>query len=132
MIVADTNLIAYLLIPGDHSSLVEKIFLKDSEWVSPLLWRSEMRNILALYMRTQKMTLEQALKTMEKAENLLQAHEYMLPSDVVFAALNSSALSAYDAEFVVLARELNIPLVTFDKGILKIAKDVAVSGRAFC
>ena len=48
MIVADSNLIAYLLIPGDHSSLAEKVFLKDPDWAIPLLCRSEIRNILTL------------------------------------------------------------------------------------
>ena len=37
MIVADTNLIAYLLINGEHTHLAEKIFQKDADWVAPLL-----------------------------------------------------------------------------------------------
>ena len=68
MIVADSNLIAYLLIPGNNSSLADEVFLKDADWAVPLLCRSELRNILTLYMRHEGMSLQQAQVTMEKAE----------------------------------------------------------------
>ena len=51
MIVADTNTIAYLYLPSDYSDDVETLLLKDSHWIAPLLWRSELRNILTLYLR---------------------------------------------------------------------------------
>lgn len=50
MIVADTNTIAYLYLPSEYIEYVEALLLKDSHWIAPLLWRSELRNILALYM----------------------------------------------------------------------------------
>ena len=40
-------------------------------------------------------------------------------------------LTAYDAEFVALARTLRVPLVTLDGGILEGAPDIAVRPRAF-
>ena len=43
----------------------------------------------------------------------------------------SSSCSAYDCEFVALAHELNVPLVTFDKKILAEFKDTAVSSHQF-
>ena len=51
MIVTDTNVIAYLYLEGERSVQVEKVLEKDPHWVAPLLWRSEFRNVLALYMR---------------------------------------------------------------------------------
>jgi len=35
MIVADTNLIAYFLIPGKHTADARRVFLKDPDWVAP-------------------------------------------------------------------------------------------------
>jgi hypothetical protein len=67
MIVADSNLIAYLLIPGGKSLLADEVFVKDSEWAIPLIYRSEMRNILAIYMRHEGMSLSQASRTMNQA-----------------------------------------------------------------
>jgi len=49
MIVTDTNLIGYLFLTSAHSMLAERVFQKDPVWAAPLLWRSELRNVLALY-----------------------------------------------------------------------------------
>lgn len=51
MIVADTNIISYLLLPTTYSESVDAVFKLDSKWVAPLLWKSEFRNVLALYLR---------------------------------------------------------------------------------
>ena len=51
MIVVDTNVLAYLLITGERSAEAERALRKDPFWAAPLLWRSELRNVLALYMR---------------------------------------------------------------------------------
>ena len=47
MIVADTNLIAYLLIDSAQTAQAEAILEKDGDWHAPSLWRHEFRNILA-------------------------------------------------------------------------------------
>jgi predicted nucleic acid-binding protein len=43
----------------------------------------------------------------------------------------SSKCSAYDAEFVVLARDLRVPLVTTDKELLAKFPDIAVAPEMF-
>ena len=49
MIVVDTNVISYLLLPTPMTAAAEGLYQYDSEWSAPLLWRSELRNVLALY-----------------------------------------------------------------------------------
>lgn len=131
MIVADSNLLAYLLIPGDHTALAESVLANDPDWAAPLLCRSELRNILATYMRQRRMSLVQAQRTMELAEDILRGREYSVPSDEVIETAASSGLSAYDSEFVVLAKRLKVRLVTTDGAILKSFPSLAVRPERF-
>ncbi len=131
MIVADSNLIAYLLIPGDKSELADQVFLKDAEWAVPLICRSEIRNILTLYMRREGMSPSQARKTMEKAESLWRNREYAVPSDDVLEMTYRQNITAYDGEFVVLAKQLGAPLVTFDRALQKAFPATALSAENY-
>lgn len=127
MIVVDSNIIAYLMIPSDRTKEVEKLLLKDSEWIAPLLWRSEFRNILTLYMKQSQMSLILAEQTIARAENLLSEREYGVLSSDVLVLTYEKSLSAYDAEYVVLAINFGVPLITVDKKLLKEASEYAVS-----
>ena len=131
MIVADSNLIAYLLIPGDKSARADEVLLKDPEWTVPLICRSEVRNILTLYMRHEGMSLSQARETMEKAESLWRGREFAVPSDAVLELTFHHGITAYDGEFVVLAKQLGVPLVTFDKPVRKAFPHIAISAEDF-
>jgi len=51
VIVADTNLIAYLVMPSPYTEAAERLLVREPDWVAPTLWRSEFRNVLALYLR---------------------------------------------------------------------------------
>lgn len=126
MIVVDTNVISYFLIPGIHTRQAHDAFLKDSEWVSPLLWRSEFRNVLTLYLRNRQMELDLAQEMMREAERVMQGGEFAVPSERVLALAARSKCSAYDCEFVVLAQDLGIPLVTLDSKLLKAFPDTAI------
>ena len=83
MIVADANLIAYLLIHGDQTHLAEQILKKDPQWIAPLLWRSELQNVLALYVRQQNMPVSTAVQIMAAAENVMQTGSYQTTSEKV-------------------------------------------------
>jgi predicted nucleic acid-binding protein len=71
MIVADTNVIAYLFIPGDHTEFAEKALRQDQSWAVPFLWRSEFRNVLAGYIRRKNIPFDTAVQIMGQAEALL-------------------------------------------------------------
>jgi predicted nucleic acid-binding protein len=131
LIVADTNLIAYLLIRSDRSVVAEAVLEKDPVWSAPTLWRSEFRNVLALYLRQGHLTPADAEAYMQEAEALLEGQEYEVPSAPIFQLVLASGCSAYDCEFVQLARELAVPLVTSDQRILQAFPTVAVSMEQF-
>lgn len=131
MIVADTNVIAYLLLPGGRQAAVRAAFRKDPDWRAPSLWRSEFCNVLALMMRQKGLGMSDALDLMEKAERLLGQAEYRVPSAQVLDLAARSGCTAYDCEFVALARELGVPLLTADKAVLKAFPVVALTPEAF-
>jgi predicted nucleic acid-binding protein len=119
MIVVDTSVIAYLLIYGEYSQNARRLFKKDPEWISPYLWRSEFRSVLSLYMRKGFLSYPDSILLMKEAENLLLGMEYEVRSETVLEIINNSKISAYDAEFIALAKDLKLKLYTSDKSLLK-------------
>jgi predicted nucleic acid-binding protein len=132
MIVVDTNIIGYLFLSSEQSLLAELALKKDSEWAAPILWRSELRNVLALYMRKDLIKLEHAQYIMDGALELLRGREYEVSSYEVLRLASKSKCSAYDCEFIAAANDLKAPLITVDKELLKEFPVVAVSLTTFC
>ena len=127
MIVVDTNIISYFYLSTNYSESVSQLYKKDNEWIAPLLWRSEFRNVLTLYIRQKILTIEQALEIQEDAETLMLDNEFQVTSAQVFALTTTSECSAYDCEFVALAKNLNLKLITQDKKVLREFPDTAIS-----
>lgn len=131
MIVADTNLLIYLYVQGQRTTESEAVMQQDAVWTAPLLWRSEFRNALIGLVRTDALQLEEAMSMIDEAERWLNGHEYSVVSRQVLALASRSGCSAYDCEFVALAQDLKVPLVTNDRQILKAFPTIAVSPSAF-
>jgi predicted nucleic acid-binding protein len=125
VIVVDSNVLAYLYLPGERTADAEALLERDSDWVAPVLWRSEFRNILAGFMRRKAITFDQACSLQNEAESLLAGSEFEVDSETVLDLVRDSDCSAYDCEFVALAMKLDIRLVTEDKKLLR-----AFPGRA--
>ena len=131
MIVVDTNVVAYLLIRGQHTPAARATLARDPEWAAPLLWRSEFRNVLALYRRRRELSLRQAVALQEGAEELLAGREYGVVSSEVLALADKSGRSAYDCEFIAVARRLSLKLVTSDRPLLASFPDDTLALDAF-
>jgi predicted nucleic acid-binding protein len=114
VIVVDTNVLVYLHLPGEHTEHAERVLRRDPVWAAPLLWRSEFRNVLAVYMRQGRLSLDHALRLVDNAESLLQGREYTVSSVRVLSLVAGTRCSAYDGEFVALAQDLGLSLVTSD------------------
>lgn len=127
MIVVDTNVIAYLYLPGNLTPLAEALRRREPAWAAPILWRSELRNALALYLRKKLLTLDQAFAIQSQAEALLAGNEFSLESEQVLRLAESSGCSAYDCEFIALAVRLAVSLVTTDKKLLKAFPGIAIT-----
>lgn len=119
MIVVDSNVLAYLYLPGEYTAAAETLLEQDSDWAAPILWRSEFRNILAGYMRRKAITFEQAKSLQQEAESLLEGAEFEVESSAVLELVRDSDCSAYDCEFIALAMKLGTKLITMDKKLLR-------------
>jgi predicted nucleic acid-binding protein len=132
LIVADTNLIAYFLVKSDLTPDAHAVYEKDSEWVAPLLWRSELRNVLIQSLRRALLNLDEILNIMKRAEGLMKDSSYQMDSSRILRLAAGSGCSAYDCEFVALAQDLGVPLVTSDRTLIEKFKPLVVSMRTFC
>ncbi len=131
MIVTDTNAVTYLVLRNEQSELAAGVYEKDPVWVAPLLWRSEFRNMLSKYILHDGMTLEAALLALHSAEEIISGREYRVSSEKVLELAAHSRCTAYDCEYVALAQDLGVPLVTADKQVLRAFPKIAVSLEKF-
>lgn len=127
MIVVDSNIVAYLYLPGSHTKQAERLLQRDDDWVAPLLWRSEFRNILAGYMRRKLLSFAAALDVQLEAESLLEGAEHDVNSRLVLELVQTSNCSAYDCEYVALAQMLGVKLVTMDAKLRRAFPDCTLS-----
>lgn len=119
MIVVDTNVLAYLWIPGPLTDRCAALLQRDPAWMAPPLWRSELRNVLANHLRAGLTTLDGAMRAMEGAEAQMASTTVDVESEAVLRLAADSGCSAYDCEFVALAHDVGIPLVTADRKLRK-------------
>lgn len=129
MIVVDTNVIAHFALNGLLKEKTFKLLRKEPNWAVPVLWKSEFRNVLALYLRKDLLSLNETFKIMDFVENDLNLLEYSISSYQVLEFVNRSKCSAYDCEFVALASQLNTKLITDDKLILKEFPRISIALR---
>jgi len=119
MIVVDTNILAHFWLPSDSTELCDLLYQKDPEWVAPILWKSEFRNVVTLYLRKDLINLAEALLIVEKAELQMKNNQFQVNSVQVLHHASQSTCSSYDCEFTSLAKDLDLELITLDKQLLR-------------
>ncbi len=129
MIVVDSSVVFALVVPRDaYHLLALQARRKDPDWQAPALFRSEFRSVAAGHLRRGE-TMSNVLAAAANAELALQAHP--VTDQEVFAVIQESPLSAYDAEYVALAKRLGCSLVTTDKQILEHYPNLATRLQEF-
>jgi predicted nucleic acid-binding protein len=131
VIVVDTNIICYRWMPSPHSEAADTLWQRDPDWIAPLLWRSEFRNALAGALRQRVITLEAALEIAALAEAQMEGHEFLVTSAAVLSLVARSSCSAYDCEFVALAQQQKVPLLTVDRQLLRAFPATTISLEKF-
>jgi len=131
LIVVDTNVLCYLHLTGPLSSLARVALQRDPEWLAPLLWRSEFRNALTLYLRKNLLTLAQCRETCAAAEAFMAGREFLVEAGHVLRLAAETGCSAYDCEFAALAESNAVRLVSEDQKVLAAFPSFAVSLKDF-
>ncbi len=129
MIVVDTNVICYLLMPGERTAAAERLYRADPEWIAPRLWLDELLNVLATSERQAFLDADQAAAILRDAVDLMQDGTYEVPPERVLAIARRTGCSAYDSQFVALAEDRHLKLNTWDRKILERCPELAVAPR---
>ena len=131
MIVVDTNVIAYLVIPGEQTELAVAASLHDRHWLAPPHWRRELRNVLATWMRVRGLPLQTALAAYEAADAIVTDAEVEPTTEECLLMAARGGVSAYDAEFVWVAEASGVRLVTADARLVRAFPDRVISLERF-
>jgi predicted nucleic acid-binding protein len=87
--------------------------------------------VLAAYLRRKLLTEAEANAAYLNVQKDLGAHEFTVPTERILKLVLGSDCTAYDCEYVALAQDLGVPLVTTDKQILREFPKIAVALEKF-
>ncbi|MGH7935720.1 MAG: type II toxin-antitoxin system VapC family toxin [Chthoniobacterales bacterium] len=127
----DTNIICLRWLPASETAWADALLQRDPEWATALLWRWEFRNALTGYIRRGTLTTKTAATICGQAESSMSRHEMDASADEVFDLVSKSTCTAYDCEFVAIAREHGLRLITADRHILREFPHIAVTISEF-
>lgn len=126
VILVDTNILAYLLIEGDHTAAAQALYEHDPDWHSEAFLMVEFTNILATYVRTQAMTFKQGIGLLTEAQAVMTTLT-SLPNSQALGTATEFGISAYDARFIATARRMRAKLVTEDTKLRAAVPDWTIS-----
>jgi len=118
MIVADTNLLAYFLVPGPQSRSAERVRAVHRVWAVPSLLPHELMNVLYQHVRRGVITRDEAIRAYKRGTSMVEISILPIDPVAILRLSEQTGCTTYDADFVWLAKELDSPLVTADKEIL--------------
>jgi predicted nucleic acid-binding protein len=131
VIVVDVNVIAYLLIHGEKTSDAQTLRRLEPEWLVPNLWRDEFLNILATYVRQGGTGIDSAKNLWRSAEVLFSVNECSADPSLVLELSDRYRVSAYDAQYLAVAIDSSLTLVTEDKALRRAAPQRCMTMREF-
>ena len=97
MLIIDTNVLAYLLIHGDHTAAAQRLHSRDPDWRSEAFLLVEFTNVLASSIATKRITFASAQNLLAKTIALFDGKLARIPHSLVLAMAARHDISAYDA-----------------------------------
>jgi predicted nucleic acid-binding protein len=114
MIAVDCNVLAYLLLDGDQTARARALLVHDADWHSEGLILIELANVLATAMRTRRMSMNDATAVLAQSFGVIEPGLHRADHHEALAMAAQFRVSAYDARYLVVARDLGVKLVTED------------------
>lgn len=115
MIVVGVDILAYFFLEGVKTPAARRLRELDDHWAAPEIWRHEFANILVRACRSSRLPLPDAHRIWREAEDLMRGSEHAADqSGALSLAVLERAETAYDAQYVLLARSLDVKCVTED------------------
>lgn len=131
MIVADTNIVVYLLTDCPQRTMATWVREIDSDWCLPFLWRHEWLNVLSNLARQGYIKKSDSALLWHNAIRLFSSGEQSVKMvDALEIAIEHN-VSAYDAQYIALAKESAVPCITEDRRLIKTFPHVAISMQSF-
>lgn len=131
MIVVDANILIYSLIESDYTPLVTQLKGKDADWRTTALCLHETLNVLATYQRRGILTLAQSRELLSHADRFIKVAQCEVEMDAALTVAAEYAVTGYDAQYIVLAQNLNAPLITEDRKLRQAVLGIAFSMQKF-
>jgi predicted nucleic acid-binding protein len=121
MVAIDSNVLAYLLIDGNQTAHARALLDRDADWHSDAFVLIDLTNVLASAVRLRGLGLSQATTVLSNAQSVIEPGLHAVPHADALALAARYRVSAYDARYLVVARELGTRLVTEDARLRKAA-----------
>lgn len=119
MIVVDVNVVAYFLVEGEKTAAARDLLHRDPDWRLPALWRHEYLNVLATFAREGGATIAEARTLWRRGVELFGRREQSVDMESALVLATGNRISAYDAQYIALAQQLQTVCVTEDRRLLK-------------
>jgi predicted nucleic acid-binding protein len=94
--------------------------------VVPLLFHYEIRNVLCINEKRNRIAQTDTVLFLEKVAALISATDPTLPTNDVLTLARTHALTVYDAAYLELCLRQKLPLMTFDKKLAAAAVTAGV------
>lgn len=128
MIVVDNDVLSYFWIDVETQRDVyaRRVREIDPDWWAPPIWRAEFRSVLRRFMMNEGLALNHAITIMRRAEQDLGPRTVSVSSSAILSLVDQTHHSSYDCEYVALAQNLGLKLVSGDKRLVQKFPETAV------
>lgn len=127
MIVVDANILLYAMIDCDATLLTQELKNKDPDWRAPPLLIHEVLNVLVTHERRGMLALDQCRELLRGATAFMGAAEIAVNVELALDMAARLRITGYDAQYVALAQQLGVTLVTEDRKLREAAPGIALS-----